>query len=83
MSKAKPEPDAPEKAKAELLGKGRYSIYQTPAGDGVISYRPDGEEADTHQVIPSRFWSVATKVLRGEMNDVNPMALLKMLAGGK
>ena len=66
-----------------LLSKGQYAIYEAPNGDGVISYRPDGEEADSHQVIPSKFWTVVTKVLRGEMTDVNPMVLLKMLAGGK
>ena len=66
-----------------LLSRGRYAIYQAPNGDGVISYRPDGEEADSRQVIPSKFWNVVVKVLRGEMTDVNPMTLLKMLAGGK
>ena len=83
MSKAKPEPDAPEKAKAELLGKGRYSIYQTPDGDGVISYRPDGADADAHQVVPAKFWTVLMGILSGEVKDLNPVSLMKMLMGGK
>jgi len=78
MPKAKTKTDPPT-----LLSRGRYAIYQAPNGDGVVTYRPDGEEADSHQVIPSRFWGVITKVLRGEITDANPMTLLKMLAGGK
>jgi hypothetical protein len=70
-------------APPELLSRGRYAIYEAPNGDGVITYRPDGEENDSHQVIPSKFWGLVMKVLRGEMSDVNPVALLKMLAGGK
>ena len=66
-----------------LLSKGRYAIYEAPNGDGVISYRPDGGETDSRQVIPAKFWTIVVKVLRGEMTDVNPMMMLKMLAGGK
>ena len=73
----------PKAAPPVLLSRGRYAIYESPNGDGVVTYRPDGEEADSHQVIPSRFWGVIVKVLRGEVIDANPMMLLKMLAGGK
>lgn len=82
MSKAKPA-EAPEKATPELLGKGRYSIYQTPGGDGVISYRPDGQEQDSHQVVPAKFWGVLMGILSGEVKDLNPVSLMKMLMGGK
>lgn len=68
-----------KKAKVHPLGSGRYAIYQTPEGDGVISYRPDGEEQDSHQVVPAKFWSVLMKILSGEMKDISPMTLMKML----
>jgi hypothetical protein len=71
--KSKPQP--------ELLGKGQYAIYQAPNGDGVIAYRPEGEEKDSHQVVPARFWSVMMKMLRGEITEMNPMALAKMMIG--
>ena len=64
-------------------GKGRYSIYQTPGGDGVISYRPDGADADAHQVVPAKFWTVLMGILSGEVKDLNPLTLVKMLMGGK
>lgn len=63
------------------LGAGRYTIYQTPEGDGVISYRPEGEDKDSHQVIPSGVWSILMKAIRGEAVDVNPMSIMKMLMG--
>ena len=66
-------------AKPEILGKGKYAIYQTPEGDGVISYRPEGDEEDQHQVIPARFWSILMKILSGEITDLNPMSVMKML----
>lgn len=63
----------------ELLGKGSYAIYQATNGDGVIAYRPDGEEKDSHQVVPAKFWSLLMKMLRGEMQDMNPVALMKLM----
>jgi hypothetical protein len=72
---------AAEKAKPELLGQGRYAIYQTPEGDGVVTYRPDGVEEDQHQVVPARFWAMLMKILSGEMSDINPMVIMKMLMG--
>ena len=62
-----------------LLSKGSYAIYEASNGDGVIAYRAEGESADSHQVVPAKFWSLAMKMLRGEMTDVNPMSLMKML----
>jgi len=70
-------------AKPRLLGQGRYAIYQTPDGSGVISYRPDGEGADQHQVVPAKFWAVLMGILSGEVKDMNPMSLMKMIVGGK
>lgn len=70
-----------EKAKPEVIGKGRYAIYQTPDGDGVISYRPDGAEADQHQVVPARFWIMFRKILAGEVTELNPAALMKLMMG--
>lgn len=65
--------------KPDVLGKGRYAIYQTPEGDGVISYRPDGDAEDQHQVIPAKFWSVLMGILSGEIKDLNPVTVMKML----
>lgn len=70
----------PEKV---TLSRGRYAIYQTPTGDGVISYRPDGAEKDEHQVVPAKFWSVLMGILSGQVTDLNPVSLMKMLMGGK
>lgn len=63
------------------IAKGRYAIFQTPEGDGVITYRPDGDEEDQHQVIPGGIFSMLLKAARGEKVDVNPMNLMKMLMG--
>lgn len=81
--KTKPAADAPAPAPAApvKLGAGRYSIYQTPDGDGVISYRPDGQEADQHQVVPARFWSVLMGIVSGQIKDLGPMEMFKMLMG--
>ena len=49
------------KPQPQKLGSGKYAIFQTPEGDGVISYRPDGEEQDSHQVVPAKFWSMLMK----------------------
>lgn len=76
-------PQAPEKAQPELLGKGRYSIYQTPDGDGVISYRPDGEDADQHQVVPAKFWSVLVGILSGQAKNLSHLEIMKLLMGGR
>ena len=67
------------KPQPQKLGSGKYAIFQTPEGDGVISYRPDGEEQDSHQVVPAKFWSMLMKILSGEMTSLNPMELMKML----
>lgn len=62
-----------------LVSKGQYAIYEAPNGDGVIAYRQEGDEADSHQVVPAKFWSLAMSMLRGEVTDFNPMSLMKML----
>ena len=67
----------------EVLGRGRYAIYQDPSGDGIISYRPEGADADSHQVVPARIWTVILGVLRGEITDMNPMTVMKLLMGAK
>ena len=71
--KSKPQP--------ELLGKGSYAIYQARNGDGVIAYRPDGEEKDSHQVVPAKFWSLLMKILSGEVKGLSPVEMMKMLMG--
>ena len=63
------------------LGRGQYAIYQTPEGDGVISFRPDGQDHDQHQVVPARFWRVLLGILSGEIKDINPAAMVKMMMG--
>ena len=67
----------------EVLGRGRYAIYQDPSGDGIISYRPEGQDADSHQVVPARIWAVILGALRGEITDMNPMTVMKLLMGAK
>ena len=66
-------------AKPKLLGKGHYAIFEAPNGDGVVAFRPEGEDKDSHQVVPAKFWSLALKMLRGETQDLNPMELMKMM----
>jgi len=73
-------PHAPGKV---TISKGRYAIYQAPDGTGVISYRPDGDAADQHQVVPAKFFAILMSVWRGETPDLNPVSLMKMLMGGK
>ena len=82
-SKAKTEDHPAGSPKPEVLGRGRYTIYQAPNGDGVISYRPDGADADQRQVVPAKFWTVLLGILSGQAPDLNPVAMMKMLMGGK
>ena len=68
-------------SKPLLLGKGRYAIYQTPEGDGVVGYRADGTEADEQQVVPAKFWTLLMGILSGELKSLSPMDLMKVLMG--
>jgi hypothetical protein len=65
--------------KPRLLGQGRYAIYQTPEGDGVVVYRADGADADEQQVVPAKFWSLLMQILSGTLKNVSPMDLMKVL----
>ena len=65
----------------QLIGKGTYAIYESPDGDGVIAYRPEGREKDTHQVIPKSIWSLVMQAMRGEKISANPMEIIKALMG--
>lgn len=67
--------------KPTTISKGRYSIFQTPEGDGVVVYRPDGEKEDQRQVVPAKFWKIITGVLSGEVTSLSPMDLMKTLMG--
>jgi len=69
-------PDSPK-----LISRGRYAIHETPEGEGVVSYRPDGAEEDSHQLVPARFWGVALKILNGQDPGLKPGALLKLMVG--
>ena len=75
--------EAAELNKPEVLGRGRYAIYQDPSGDGIISYRPEGQDADNHQVVPARIWSLILGALRGEITDASPMTIMRMMMGAK
>lgn len=68
-----------EKSSPTLMSKGTYAIFEASNGDGVIAYRPDGEQADQHQVVPAKFWTILMKMLRGEVQDMNPMTLMKLM----
>lgn len=70
-------------SKPTVISRGRYSIYDTPEGNGVIVFRPDGEKEDQSQVIPSGIWQFILKALRGEAVDLNPMSIVKLMMGGK
>jgi hypothetical protein len=67
--------------KPQLLGRGRYAIYQTPEGDGVVVYRADGTSTDESQVVPARFWAMLMKILSGEISSLSPVELMKTLMG--
>jgi hypothetical protein len=71
----------PGDGKPVILGRGRYAIYQSPNGDGVISYRPDGEDADQHQVVPAKFWSILTGMLSGQVKALSPVEIVKLIMG--
>ncbi len=72
-----------KKSKVTPLGSGKYAIFENENGDGVIAYRPEGDEKDSHQVIPSGIFQLLMKAARGEPVDMNPMTLMKMLTGAK
>jgi hypothetical protein len=80
--KAKTETLPAEKIRPDLLGKGRYAIYEAPDGAGIVSYRPDDSDQDRHQVVPPRAWKVIRAALAGEMDGVSPTALLRMMLRG-
>lgn len=65
--------------KPQLLGRGRYSIYQAPNGDGVVSYRQDDATEDSQQVVPAKFWSLLMKLLKGEAESLSPLDIMKVL----
>lgn len=68
------EPEAPE-----LLSRGQYSLYATPNGGAHLSYRPDGQDEDSHQEIPASIWQLLGKAMRGE--KVSFSMLLKSMTG--
>ena len=70
-------------SKPEVISKGRYAIHQTPEGEGVITYLPDGEEEASHHVVPKGIWTMMMKMLHGEQVDLNPMSLMKLLLMSK
>ena len=80
MTKAKTKAP-PAEGKPRLLGQGRYAIYQTPEGDGVVVYRADGSETDEQQVVPAKFWGLLMQILAGSIKDLSPMDLMKVLMG--
>ena len=82
MSKTKTKAP-PAEGKPLLLGQGRYAIYQTPEGDGVVVYRADGSDADEQQVVPAKFWTLLMGILSGTLKDLSPMDLMKALMGAK
>ena len=64
-----------------LLGRGKYAIYQTPEGEGIIAYRPENTDADNHVPIPKAVWGVMLSALKGEKIDMSPMAVMKLMMG--
>jgi len=62
-----------------LLAKGRFALYESADGGAVLSYRPDGDKEDQHQVIPAAIWRIFQAAMRGD--DVNPLSILKAVAG--
>lgn len=66
------EPDAPE-----LLSRGQYSLYSTADGGAHLSYRPDGQDEDSHQPIPAGIWGLLGKAMRGEKVSI-PMLIRSM-----
>ena len=68
-------------SRPEPVGQGRYALYTTSKGEGVLSYRPDGCEEDYHQLIPAILWGILLKGMRGEEVDANPITLIKAMMG--
>lgn len=66
---------------SKLISMGRYAIYETADGEGVVAYRPDGQEADSHQVVPAKFWSLVLKMISGEIKNMSPLSMMKVLTG--
>jgi hypothetical protein len=67
----------------ELLGKGRYAIYQAPNGDGIISYRPDDIESDAHQVVPAKIWALILGAIRGEVKQMSALEIVKIMMAAR
>lgn len=66
---------------SKLISMGRYAIYETADGEGVVAYRPDGQETDNHQVVPAKFWSLVLKMISGEIKNMSPLSMMKVLTG--
>ena len=50
----------------------------------MVVYRADGTDADERQVVPARFWSMLMGILSGELKNLSPVDLMKLLiAGGR
>jgi hypothetical protein len=64
-----------------LLGKGRYAIFQSPDGEGVVTYRPDGQDHDSHHVVPARFWNLILGAIKGDLPKMDPVSLMRMMSG--
>lgn len=66
MSDVQAQETAPEPPGPVLLSRGVYSLYETPDGAAVLSYRPEGQDEDSHQPIPPGIWQLLGKATRGE-----------------
>jgi hypothetical protein len=67
---------------AELRQQGQYKIYEVSDGSAVVTYQPDGQDQEHEHKVPAPVWRVITAALSGQMADVNPMTLLKMMLHG-
>lgn len=50
--------------------KGRFALYETPDHGLVLSYRPEGAEADKQLVVPAFILQMAAQTAGGSAEDL-------------
>lgn len=62
----------------EPVMKGRFTLYETPAGGFHIAYLPDGADDTRHLEIPGAIVGLAKASAEGKLS---PMAMAKAFMG--
>ena len=61
------------------LARGTYAIYETPTGDRVLAYRPEGEEQSGQFVIPGAAIRILERIQSGE--ELKPLDIVRAMMG--